>query len=762
MRKTDKLKYWIFQKKDSQEQQVKVPHDWAIYGPFDRANDNQFIQVIQDGEKKSTEHNGRTGGLPHPGEAVYRHTFTLSPAEKEQCLRFEFDGIMSHSEIFLNGRKIAERPCGYSSFAADASEAAVTGENLLEVRVANPPFSSRWYPGAGIYREVRKILLEKEHFLYSGIRISPEITDLEKHSGVVTVEAETSVADAEIKAEMEICGKKYSVTGSSPLRFEVSDIEYWSADTPVLYTLEVSLLREGKVKDKVDHKIGFRQIIFDADTGMTVNGRKETLKGVCLHHDLGPLGAAFNSSAMRHRLKLLESIGCNAIRTSHNMPDPKLLELCDELGFYVIDEAFDCWAAGKTPNDYHVEYPQWHERDLADFVKRDRNNPSVIMWSIGNEISEQRESSGADFVRDLKSIIRRFDSRPVTAGFDFSNDAIKNKLAENVDVAGWNYKPEFYQKYHKLLPGVPQYGSETASTFSTRGFYTFPAEEGCHYHEPYQCSSFDVEYPSWANTPDTEFQAQDQCPWILGEFVWTGFDYLGEPTPYNHVWPAHSSYFGIFDLGAIPKDRAYLYAARWGKEPVLHILPHWNWEEFTGKTIPVHVYTNFPAVELFVNGKSYGTRQARFGRVRFDDVIYVPGEVTACAKDAAGNTAAKTQIKTSGSPFEIRLTSDRSAMPSDDEELAFVTAEIVDKDGNLCPLYDGLLHFTVEGSGCYEASANGDPCSLEIFSAPEKHAFYGKCMIVVRSETESGVLRLRVSAENLQAAECEIKIMPLF
>lgn len=749
---------WRFEREGFPAETVRIPHDWAIRGPFAKDNDLQITRIIADGEITETPHYGRTGGLPHYGKAVYRKTIHISPEDKDKKLRFEFDGIMSHSEIYLNGKKIAERPYGYSSFCADASDAAVSGENQLEVRVANPPFSSRWYPGAGIYREVRMVQLEPEHFLYSGIRILTEEVDPEKRTAVLTVEAETSVADPELKITTEINGKKYVLSGKSPLRMKVSGFDCWSADTPVLYPVWVCLMKNGEIKDMQTIRIGFRKIEFSAETGMKVNGKKEFLKGVCLHHDLGPIGAAFNRSAMLHRLRLLKEIGCNAIRTSHNMPDPKLLDLCDKFGFYVLNEAFDCWETGKTENDYHREYVQWHERDLSDFVKRDRNHPCVIMWSIGNEVAEQSSANGAEYVRDLKEIVHRFDSRPVTAGFSRSDDSIKYKLAETSDIAGWNYKPRFYQKYHDLLPSVPQYGSETASTVSTRGFYAFPVEEGIRKYDCLQCSSYDVEYPSWANTPETEFQAQDQCPWIFGEFVWTGFDYLGEPTPYNQNWPVHSSYFGIFDLGGIPKDRAYLYAVRWANKPVLHILPHWNWKGFEGKKIPVHVYTNYPAVELFVNGKSQGTKSAEFGRVRFDDVIYEPGEVTACAKDSNGDIAAREQIRTAGAPAKIRLSADRYSMLADDDELAFVTAEITDAEGNLCPLYDGLLHFEVSGSGSYEASANGDPCSVEVFSSPEKHAFYGKCMIVVRAGNKKGTLRLKVEADGIPAAVCEIKV----
>ena len=760
MRKTEILKCgWQFEHNGTIRENIRVPHDWAVEGPFAEDNDYQFTLIEADGETHKQPHYGRTGGLPHPGKAIYRKRFSLPAEAKGKTVRFEFDGIMSHSKVFVNGREITGRPYGYSSFAGDASEAVRPGEeNLLEIHVDNPSCASRWYPGAGIYREVRMLLLEPEHFLYSGIRLRTENVDPEKRTAVLAVETETSVPGAEIQIETKIGGKEYRLSGTSPLRFDVCGFELWSADTPTLYPVTVSLRKDGEIKDSQTIACGFRKIEFDPDHGMSVNGRPERLNGVCLHHDLGPIGSAFNRSSMLHRLHLLKEMGCNAIRTSHNMPDPKLLDLCDELGFYVLDEAFDCWASGKTENDYHREYPEWHERDLSDFVKRDRNHPCVILWSVGNEICEQNCPEGAAFVRELRDIVRRFDDRPVTAAFNNAEKAIENGLAEETDIPGWNYKPHLYEKFHKRHPKKPQYGSETASTVSSRGFYAFPVETGVKTHECEQSSSYDVEHPSWATSPDTEFQAQENCPWIFGEFVWTGFDYLGEPSPYNQNWPVHSSYFGIFDLAGLPKDRVWFYAARWGRKPVLHLFPHWNWPDRTGKTTPVHVYTNYPAVELFVNGKSQGTKKPLVGRVRFEDVVYEPGEVVAVAKDVSGNELAREVMRTAGEPAGIRLSANRPEIPADDDELAFITVEAVDREGVPCPLYDGLFHFKVTGAGTYEASANGDPRSLELFGSPEKHAFFGKCMAVVRAGTVPGVLRLTVSAEGLPDAVCEINI----
>lgn len=430
-----------------------------------------------------------------------------------------------------------------------------------------------------------------------------------------------------------------------------------------------------------------------------MNGQSVKLKGICLHHDLGPLGAAVNMRAIERQLEIMQEMGCNAIRTSHNPPAPELLELCDRMGFVVQVEAFDEWRTGKNTNGYHCYFDDWAERDLQAMIRRDRNHPSVIMWSIGNEVREQGKVEGAEIARWLTEICHREDpTRPTTAGFNGHIAAIKNGLADAVDLVGFNYKPHDYQKKHEAYPNYILYGSETASTVSSRGEYKFPvAEKRKAYYEDYHVSSYDLEYPNWASTPDTEFEQQDDCEFIFGEFVWTGFDYLGEPTPYNAGTPARSSYFGIVDLAGIKKDRYYLYQSKWSNHPVLHLLPHWNWEDRLGQNVPVFCYTNYPKAELFVNGKSMGVkgknRRNKYERYRlmWKDVIYQPGEIKVVAYGDDGIPADTVSIKTAGNTYRLRTVVDRREITADGRDLAFVTVEVVDKEGNLCPRADNLL-----------------------------------------------------------------------
>jgi len=749
---------WQFSRDFKNWEQVSVPHDWAVWGDFEKDNDCQDTAITADGEKENNKHYGRTGGLPHAGVGCYRKEFVLSQDDSDKNIRLEFDGIMSHSEVYVNGRKAGGRPYGYSSFAVDITGFVTFGQaNLIEVKVDNPPSASRWYPGAGIYRQARLVINEQDHFLYQGIRLTTENLDIEKRMATLCVEAETSCENPEIQTVVTVDGKCFK---SSTARVVIEGFKLWSVDMPNLYQVDVQLVKNGMTTDCCSIQYGFRQIEFDPDAGMSVNGEKTKLNGVCLHHDLGPLGAAFNKASMLHRLKLLKEIGCNAIRTSHNPPDPVLLDLCDELGFYVIDEAFDAWEHGKVENDYSRDYSEWHETDLEDFVKRDRNHPCIVMWSIGNEINEQKIENGSAYVNALQNIVRRLDSRPVTAGFDIPDKAIENGLAAAIEILGWNYKPARYPEFRQKFPDKVQYGSETSSTVSTRGYYHFPVVTGPAEHESQQCSSYDVEFPPWASTAETEFAAQEACPWMIGEFVWTGFDYLGEPTPYKFEWPSHSSYFGIFDLAGIPKDRAWLYKARWSNQPVLHILPHWTWPQREGLVTPVHIYTNYPFVELIANGKSYGTKSPECCRVRFDDVVYHAGAVVALAKNANGEVVEKATVRTSSIPHAICLSADRSEVSADRDDMIFVTASVVDEEGNLCPHYNEEITFTVSGGGCFEAAANGDPCSLDRFRCNTLHIFNGQCLAVIRSNESLEKIMVKAESWNLAAAEIEIKKQP--
>jgi beta-galactosidase len=542
----------------------------------------------------------------------------------------------------------------------------------------------------------------------------------------------------------------------------------WSVDAPCLYKAESVVEVDGKKADRYETVFGFRYFKFTNNNGFFLNGENMKLNGVCMHHDLGALGAAINESAIRRQLAMLRAMGCNAIRTSHNPPAPEMLNLCDELGFVVINEAFDEWKNAKCENGYNTLWDQWAEKDMTAFIRRDRNHPSVIMWSIGNEIREQGITGGDVYCRFLVDICKREDpTRPTTGGFNRWEEAISNGFGDIVDVPAWNYKPLKYAYIHEKHPQWTMYASETASTVSSRGEYFFPDVAKVLREKdrvPYHGSSYDLEYPAWATTADVEFAAQDSFPFMGGEFVWTGFDYLGEPTPFNDVWPSRSSYFGIIDLAGIPKDRYYLYQSKWTSKEVLHLLPHWNWEGMEGKTIPVHCYTSFNRAELFVNGKSMGIREkdpsklySKY-RLVWDEVPYEPGELKVVALDKDGRALASKSIKTAGKPARIILEADRKSVSNSGKELAFVTATVVDANGVVCPRANNKITFQVTSQGKFRAADNGDPTSVESFVNPVRSAFNGKCVAIVESTAGNGEMTLVAQSPELGKAEIKIKV----
>lgn len=754
---------------------VSVPHDWAISGKFDENNDVFVDMVIEDGEKEPHKQTGRTGGLPHVGVGWYRRTLDIPASWKSKTVSIEFDGAMSHAKIYLNGRLVGEWPYGYASFGFDLTDKIkFGGENILAVRLENKEHSSRWYPGAGIYRNVRLVVTDPVHIKQWGTYITtPDVADGKGNVNISTtilsrgkekITLQTDVVDAG-GTIMATASTNTEVDGEQTVSqsFSVENFKLWSPVTPVLYKSVSKVLKNGKVVDQYETPFGFRYFEFTADKGFFLNGKNMKLRGVCLHHDLGPLGAAVNYSAMKRQLTLLQEMGCNALRTSHNPPAPELLQLTDEMGFLVIDEAFDEWKHAKVENGYHTLWDKWAEKDLVAFIHRDRNHPSVILWSIGNEIREQMLEGGAQYCRFLVDICKREDpSRPTTAGFNQWDNAIKNGFADIVDLPGWNYKPQYYQFIHEQHPTWKMYGSETASTVSSRGEFFFPAEVCVHCtREPYQCSSYDLEYPRWATTPDQEFAAQDSFPFMAGEFVWTGFDYLGEPTPYNQEWPSRSSYFGIIDLCGIPKDRYYLYQSKWSGKEVLHLLPHWNWEEKEGDTIPVHCYTNFDKAELFLNGKSLGIQKKDPSQLYWKyrlvwDVPYEPGELKVVALDESNQLAKETVMRTAGAPAAVQLEAMSDTIMADGKELAFVTVSVIDANGVLCPKASSQINFRVEGEGSLKAVGNGDPTSLESFVKPTRKVFNGKCMVYLQSADKAGQIRLVAESEGLKAADIRI------
>ena len=756
---------------DSEWEKVRVPHDWAIRGNFDMNIDMQSVQVIEDGEKMAKLRTGRTGALPCFGIGWYRKVLPVINADQDKRVFIEFDGAMSLAKIYLNGEYIGEWPYGYSSFSFELTKYLKFGkDNILAVRLENKSESSRWYPGAGIYRNVRLVKTSAIRVAHWGTYITTPL--ISKKSGEVNIKTEIDNMAGEnfdVKLITEIYNNANIMVGtvsSTKKRGEkllydqtlkIKEPQLWSIETPVRYYAISKVLVGNELKDEYKTTFGFRTLRFDKDKGFFLNEKPVKFKGVCMHHDLGPIGTAVNYRATERQMMLMKEMGCNSIRTSHNPPSPELLQICDSLGLLVQVEAFDEWKLGKNANGYGKFFDQWAEKDLRAMLRRDRNHPSVVMWSIGNEIREQSKPDGKETARFLTAICHEVDpTRPVSAGFNQHIAAMNNGLTDVVDLVGFNYKPFDYLSKHIQKPNYVLYGSETASTVSSRGEYKFPATEnkGAWYQD-YQVSGYDLEYPGWASSPDTEFEMQDDCEFILGEFVWTGFDYLGEPTPYNEGTPARSSYFGIIDLAGLKKDRFYLYQSKWSETPVLHLLPHWNWSERIGQNVPVYCYTNYPKAELFVNGKSMGIKQKDKGnkytryRLMWNDVVYQPGEIKVVGYDINNKAVAEQVIRTAGEPHSVRLTPDREKIKSNGKDLSFVTVEILDKNGNLCPRADNLLFFQVSGAGKLKAVCNGNAIDQTSFSSNYMRTFNGKMVAVIESETESGEITLGVSGGKL-------------
>ena len=612
---------------DSKWQNVTVPHDWAIYGPFSINNDKQEMAITQDGQTEAMEHAGRTGGLPFVGTGWYRLNFDAPGFEKGKKATLIFDGAMSHARVYVNGQEAGYWPYGYNSFYVDATPYLKLGErNELAVRLENEPESSRWYPGAGLYRNVHLVINEDTHIPAWGTYVTtPVVTD--KYA---KVSLKTSLVSPEgankdnyrIVTQIKDKNGKVVATGENKLsvfdnalfeqEFAVANPELWSPDTPVLYTAESKVYEGNTLKDEYTTRFGIRTLEIVPGKGFFLNGKLTKFKGVCNHHDLGPLGGAVNDAAIRRQIRILKDMGCNAIRTSHNMPAPELVEACDEMGMMLMVESFDEWKSAKMANGYHKIFDEWVEKDLTNLIRHYRNNPSIVMWCIGNEVPDQwNGNNGPKLSRMLQDICHREDpTRPVTQGMDAPDAVVNNNMAAVMDVAGFNYRPHKYPEAYKKLPQQIILGSETASTVSSRGVYKFPVVRAwMKKYDDHQASSYDVEHCGWSNLPEDDFIQHEDLPYCIGEFVWTGFDYLGEPTPYYTDWPSHSSLFGIIDLAGLPKDRYYLYRSHWNKEKeTLHILPHWNWKGREGEVTPIFVYTNYPSAELFINGKSQGKR----------------------------------------------------------------------------------------------------------------------------------------------------------
>lgn len=775
---------------DKQWEAVTVPHDWAIYGPFDRSHDLQEVAVTQNLETAASVKTGRTGGLPYVGVGWYRTTFE-APAGK--LVSLVFDGAMSEARVYVNGQEVCFWPCGYNSFHCDVTpylnkEGA---KNLLAVRLENRPQSSRWYPGAGIYRNVRVVATEDVHVPVWGTQLTTPHVSAEYASVCLktTVEGagtkDVRILTQILSPEGEVVASKdntMKINHGQPFEqnFLVDAPQLWSPETPYLYKAVSKIYVDGQQTDEYTTRFGIRSIELVADKGFFLNGQHRKFQGVCNHHDLGPLGAAINVAALRRQLTLLKDMGCDAIRTSHNMPAPELVELCDEMGFMMMVEPFDEWDIAKCENGYHRFFKEWAEKDMVNMLRQYRNHPSVVMWSIGNEVPTQCSPEGYKVASFLQDICHREDpTRPVTCGMDQVSCVLANGFAAMLDVPGLNYRTHRYVESYEKLPQNLVLGSETASTVSSRGVYKFPAElKKQAMYDDHQSSGYDLEACSWSNVPDEDFALADDYDWTLGQFVWTGFDYLGEPSPYDtDAWPSHSSVFGIIDLASLPKDRYYLYRSIWNKrDNTLHVLPHWTWPGREGENTPVFVYTNYPEAELFVNGKSYGKQrkltadearalqgkdslwlQRRY-RLMWTDVPYEPGELKVVAYDNSGKKVEEKTVRTAGKPHHLEVVADRTALSADGKDLAYITVRVVDKDGNLCPADDRLVSFTVKGAGSFRAAANGDATCLDLFHLPRMHAFSGQLTAIVQSGAESGNLVFEAKAKGVKAGKLTLEV----
>jgi beta-galactosidase len=743
---------------DSAWRRLELPHDWSIEEPFDR--------------NAACRHDGAF--LPG-GVGWYRRTFKAPAAWKGGKVSVEFDGVYMDSTVWLNGRKLGNHPYGYSSFAFDLTPHLAFGkENVLAVRVNVEQPCSRWYSGAGIYRHVWLTVTGEIHIERWGTFVSTPVvkedaalvavkTTIQNESAKpLAITLQTSILDerGKVVAEMEDEGKaarKGSITFAQTLT--VKSPMLWSVEDPYLYKVMSVVKVGGKVADIYESTLGLRTAEFTMDDGFLLNGKPVELKGVCLHHDQGCLGAAFSERAMERQIEILQRMGCNAIRTSHNPPAPEMLELCDRMGMLVMDEAFDEWKVSKTTNGYGRFFDEWSERDITSMVRRDRNHPSIVIWSIGNEITDQWRPWCGEVAKRLSDVVKREDpTRPITAACNGPHDAIKNGIMDGLDIQGINYQPKVYNELHGKWRLI---GSETASTVSTRGEYFFENKEGrveLLKQQRHQCTSYDIEFPRWATHAEESLKMVAECKWVFGEFVWTGFDYLGEPTPYE--WPSRSSYFGIVDLAGFPKDRFYLYQSRWTRQPMVHLLPHWNWEprkDEPAPLVPVWAYSNCQSVELFLNGRSLGEK--RFADTADLHVAWeVPweaGELKAVAKND-GRKVCEDVVRTAGPAVRMELTPDRRVIRADGCDLSYVTVRMLDKDGNVVPNAANMVRFKVTGAGRLEGVDNGDPTSMLSLKGNFMNAFHGLCLAVVKGGRKAGKITLIAACDGLPDTELMI------
>ncbi len=790
---------------DSEWEEVTVPHDWAICGPFSSEHDKQVVAIQQNGEKEATEHTGRTGSLPWIGTGWYRLQFKTD----KDCERaiLNFDGAMAEPVVYVNGHEAGEWKYGYNTFNVDITQYInrKAGDNQLAVRLQNVPESSRWYPGAGIYRPVTLIQTHKTAIDMWGVNFVTE--EIRKDAAIVTVSASVtgyrgkhikvgfSLAPlTELKHQADDTAQTESDLTSDGLAkasMSIPTPNLWSPEAPNLYNLTVSVYEtnsEGQhtLLDKVIKRVGIRTVSVSREYGFQLNGVTRKIKGVCLHHDLGMIGSAVNKAALVRQIKLLKTMGCDAIRTSHNMPSQMQMDLCDSLGMMVMAESFDMWVYPKCKNGYCRFYNDWWQRDLTNLVMANRLHPSIVMWSLGNEIPEQSNANGTAMLVKMKDLMHSLDStRLCTVGMNNVDRAIRSGFADSTDIPGLNYGTHWYTESHNKLHHGFILGSETASTVSSRGTYKFPVVRT--HNKKYsdgQCTGYDMEACSWSNIPEDDWLLQDDNDWVIGEFVWTGFDYLGEPTPYDDYKPARSSYFGIFDLAGLPKDRYWLYRSHWNKEAeTIHILPHWTWEGREGEVTPVYCYTNYPSAELFVNGKTQGRKTKRLElkkqgndkiksaddplidryRLRWNDVKYEPGEIRVVVYDENGVRKGEAVQRTAGKPNHLEITqqtldeySGNNTLKNDSEDMAFFVVSVVDKDGNICPFADNRITVDVKGAADFKGICNGDATSFEVFTEPTMKVFNGQLVVGIMSNGKKGKAKVTVTSDGLGSSTATI------
>ena len=769
---------------DSRWRVLNLPHDWGVEGDFD-------INLP-----------GETGKLPWSGVGWYRKKYVVSAANKSKNYLLEMDGAMSNARVWCNGQLAGGWPYGYASWALDLTPFMKVGQNTIAIQLNNLPDSSRWYSGGGIYRPVHLTITNSVHVAHWGTQVSTVINGANADvSARTTVRNDDKVArtvrliSTVLDAEFKLVAKTESRLSLAPnserivdAKLAIAGVRKWSLSDRYRYTLVSQIVGGKQDLDRYNTPFGARQIEWNAERGFLLNGQVVQIQGVCNHHDLGALGAAWNRRAAQRQLEILQSMGVNALRTSHNPPAPELLDLCDKMGILVLDEFSDTWKEAKKPNGYATLFDEWAEKDVRAMVRRDRNHPSVIAWSSGNEVPEQGTAAGALISRRLTDIFHAEDAtRPVGSGNNYYQ-AADNGFENTTDIFGFNYKPQNYPAFLKNHPTIPLFGSETASTLSSRGEYFFPVSTDAKDNEAdFQISSYDLFQPGWGSLPDKEFEAQDRNPAVAGEFVWTGFDYLGEPTPYNAdptnalnysdpaeraaaekqlaelgriKTPARSSYFGIVDLAGFPKDRFYLYQSKWRPDfPMAHILPHWNWPDRVGQVTPVMVYTSGDEAELFLNGVSQGRRKKGEYqyRLRWDDVVYQPGELRVVAYKNGAQWATET-VKTTGAPAVIAMSADRDLIKNDGDDLSFVTVKIADAAGLMVPRSHPQLSFGIEGPGEIVATDNGDATDLTAFGSKTRRAYNGMALVIVRARKGArGAITVRASAPGLASGAVVVR-----